>query len=128
MKSFVSRIHAKTALAVSIASIAAFAAHFPSHASDQSATLTQVQGDVKIFTNPGKTAQGPAPHALYEGQYYSVRDAAPGEKIDKGNIVRAAPGARARVVYENGDQIRSGQARPTRFPGKVPRVARAPLK
>jgi hypothetical protein len=51
-------------------------------ANQQTATLTQVQGDVKIFTNPGKAAQGPAPHALYEGLYYSVRDAQPGEKID----------------------------------------------
>jgi hypothetical protein len=74
-------------------------------ASDQVGTLAQVEGDVKIFSHPGKKVQGPPPHALYEGEYYSVRDAKSGDKVENGNIVRTTPGAKARVIYDNGDQL-----------------------
>jgi hypothetical protein len=77
-------------------------------ASEQVGTLTQVDGAVKLFTHPGKSVQGPAPHALFENEYYSVRDAKMGDRVEKGNILRTAPGAKARVVYDNGDQFNVG--------------------
>ena len=74
------------------------------------ATITKLDGEVQIFSNPGKTIQGPAPHALFEGEYFSVRNAKIGDKIDKGNIVRTAPSGQSKVVYENGDQVHVGPA------------------
>ena len=80
-------------------------------ANDQVGTLTQVQGEVKLFFNPGKVlgaaVQG-APHVLFEGVYYSVKDAVAGSSVEKGNILRTAVGAKARVVYPNGDQFNVG--------------------
>ena len=88
--------------------VIAFMLSLSAAASQQAGTLTQVDGTVKIFTNPGKTVQGPPPHALFEGEYYSVKDASMGDRVEKGNIVRTAPGSKARVVFENGDQINVG--------------------
>jgi hypothetical protein len=79
-------------------------------AGEQVGTLTQVQGEVKVFSHPGKEIQGPAPHALFEGTHYSVQDATVGAKIENGNILRTMPGARARVVFDNGDQYNVGSA------------------
>lgn len=77
---------------------------------NQVGTITQTDGQVKLFTNPGKAMGGPAPHALYEGEYYSVQDAQVGMKIERGNVLRTAPGAKARVVFDNGDQFNVGPA------------------
>lgn len=71
----------------------------------QVGTVTQIQGDVKLFTHPGKSVEGPPPHALYKGLYYSVQDAHIGDRLEKGYILRTMPGAKARVIYDNGDQI-----------------------
>lgn len=54
--------------------------------------------------------------ALFEGEYFIVKDAAPGDSVENGNIVRTLPGARARLVYPNGDQIMVG-------PGSAYRVS-----
>jgi hypothetical protein len=84
------------------------------YAGDQVGMLTQIDGAVKIFSHPSKTLQKKddhgKPHALFEGEYFQVSDAKIGDKVDKGNIVRTAPGAKARVVYPNGDQINVGPA------------------
>ena len=77
-------------------------------ANDQVGTLTQVQGEVKLFFSPGNEMKGPSPHALFEGTYYSVKDAVAGSSVQKGNILRTAVGAKARVVYPNGDQFNVG--------------------
>jgi hypothetical protein len=81
-------------------------------AGDQVGTVTQIEGTVKIFSHPSKTLTNEAggPHALFEGEYFQVQDAKIGDSVDKGNIVRTAPGAKARVVYSNGDQINVGPA------------------
>ena len=55
-------------------------------ANDQVGTLTQVQGEVKLFFSPGNEMKGPSPHALFEGTYYSVKDAVAGSSVQKGNI------------------------------------------
>lgn len=85
-------------------------------ASEQVGTITQVDGDVKLFTHPSKKLQASAAsktggsHALYEGEYYVVESARVGSKVEQGNIVRTAPGAKGRVVFENGDQLNVGPA------------------
>jgi hypothetical protein len=90
-------------------------------ASDQVGTITQVDGDVKLFTHPSKKLQEGAAsksggsHALYEGEYYVVENAKVGARVEQGNIVRTAPGAKGRVVFENGDQLNVG-------PGSAMRV------
>ncbi|HUP58574.1 MAG TPA: FecR family protein [Bdellovibrionota bacterium] len=78
----------------------------PAFAGEQVGTLTHVHGEVKIFSHPARQApEGPPPHALFEGEHYSVKDAQVGDRVEKGNIVRTATGGRARVVFENGDQF-----------------------
>jgi hypothetical protein len=84
-------------------------------ASSQVGTLTQLQGEVKIFSNPSKTLPPEGSNegqkvsrALFEGEYYTVRDAKMGEKVENGNIVKTSPGAKTRVIFENGDQITVG--------------------
>ena len=90
-------------------------------ASEQVATLTQIQGKVTIFTHPSKTlpktlaktlppktTAESAPHALFEGDYYEVRDAHVGDTVENGNIIRTTPGSQARLIYPNGDQINLG--------------------
>ena len=77
-------------------------------ANDQVGTLTQVQGEVKIFFNPAKVIKGAPPHVLFEGVYYSIKDAVAGSQVERGNILRTAVGGKARVVYPNGDQFNVG--------------------
>jgi len=81
-------------------------------AGDQVGTLTQSEGNVRLFHHPSKTLQKEqgAPHALFEGEYYLVTNAKPGDKVEKGNIVVTAPEAKARVVFDNGDQYNVGPA------------------
>ncbi|MCM0605856.1 MAG: hypothetical protein KA715_07165 [Xanthomonadaceae bacterium] len=72
------------------------------------ATVVSIVGDVNVFSFPSKIPEGSSPRAHNEGEYYSVHDAKIGEKVGKGNIVRANPGAKAKVVYDNGDQFKVG--------------------
>jgi hypothetical protein len=75
-------------------------------ASADDAVLTQIEGGgVQIFSNPSKTVDGPSPRALYEGEYYTVRDAKIGDKLSSGNVIRTSATSKARVVYANGDQM-----------------------
>lgn len=76
--------------------------------SEQVGTITLIQGPVKLFNYPSKTIQGPPPHALFENEYYSVREAAVGDPLEQGNIIRTAPGAKAKIIFENGDQYLVG--------------------
>lgn len=91
--------------------IAFFVLTLSAVAAEQTGTLTQVQGEVTIFSQPSKTlpaAEAGVTRALYEGQYFVVKPAQVGNKIEKGNIVRTAPNGKARVVYDNGDQFNVG--------------------
>ncbi|MBY0470967.1 FecR domain-containing protein [bacterium] len=78
---------------------------FNAFAAEHIATVTTLQGEVKLFTHPSKKLEGPEPHALYEGIYYSVQDAKPGQKVEKGNILRTALSGKVQVVFNNGDQF-----------------------
>jgi hypothetical protein len=83
----------------------------PALAGPQVGTLTALEGEVKLFSHPSaKDLKGPGPHAKFEGLFYSVRDAKVGDKVDRGNWIRTQPGARARVIFENGDQFMVGPA------------------
>lgn len=77
-------------------------------ASDQVGTLTQVRGEVKLFTDPSKALPKNPPRALFEGEYYTVVEAKIGDRILWGNVLRTSPGAQAKVVFDNGDQFTLG--------------------
>jgi hypothetical protein len=92
----------------------------------QVALLAQVEGKTQIFTQPSKTAhqkKNPAAGtmALYEGQYYLIQDAKTGDRVENGVIVRTLPGAKAKVLYPNGDQFYVG-------PGTAYRIEWKPKK
>jgi hypothetical protein len=71
--------------------------------------LVKKKGKVEIFSHPSTSAQGPSPRALFEGTYYTVREARLGSKLLPGNILRTAVNAQAKIVYLNGDQIHVGK-------------------
>lgn len=81
-----------------------------SHAGVQDASITKLMGSVQIFTHPSRT-----PHpkkdasdgsmALFEGEYFLVREAKVGDTLGQGNILRTKVASRARLIYDNGDQI-----------------------
>ncbi len=79
-------------------------------------TLTELEGMVQIFSHPSDMAPKEKPAkgtlALFEGKYYVVTNAKAGDPVENGNVVRTVPGAKARVVFENGDlfQVGSGTA------------------
>ncbi|MCM2323364.1 MAG: FecR family protein [Oligoflexia bacterium] len=82
-------------------------------ASEQVGTLTQAEGTVKIFTNPSKKIHSDGEkgvRALFEGEYFLVRDAKVGDQVEQGNIIRTSPGGKARVIFQNGDQYNVGPA------------------
>lgn len=72
--------------------------------------LTQLEGRVQIFTHPSKTLQKSdgVLHALFEGEYFIVKDAKIGDSVEQGNILRTTPTSKVRVIYPNGDQIHVG--------------------
>lgn len=86
------------------------AAHAHAAPQEQVAKLTHLMGSAQIFTQPSKKPHGgkkvdDGSMALYENEYYLVREAKVGDAVEQGNVVRTHPSARARVIYSNGDQI-----------------------
>jgi hypothetical protein len=81
----------------------------------QVATLVQVEGQVQIYHHPSDQIPPPEERkdgtlALFEGRYHRVAQARSGDRIEKDNVVRTLPGARARIIYDNGDQLYLGTA------------------
>ncbi|HLE01256.1 MAG TPA: FecR family protein [Bdellovibrionota bacterium] len=77
----------------------------------QVGTLTQIEGEVVVFSNPSKhlqTESDSRPHALFEGEYYYYNKAKIGDRVEQGNILRTALQSKARVVFDNGDQFNVG--------------------
>lgn len=95
-------------------------------------TLTQLEGLVQIFSHPSKTMPKEKPKdgtlALFEGEYYVVGKAKTGDSVENGNIVRTAPGAKARVVFENGDQYQIGSGTAYRVSWDAKTAERAKLQ
>ena len=81
-------------------------------ANENIATLTQLQGEAKIFFHPAKSLplKTESPRALFEGEYFEVKEAKVGDQIEKGSIFRTSPGSKARLIYPNGDQINVASA------------------
>lgn len=80
-------------------------------AGDQIGTLTQLEGDITLFSNPSKTLHkegSDKPRALFEGEYYLFEKPKVGDRVQLGNIVRTALGSKVRVVFDNGDQFNVG--------------------
>lgn len=79
---------------------------------EQVGTLAQAQGGVQLFTNPSKALPAEVKpgevRARFEGEHYVVREARPGDRLENGNILRTAPGAKAWVIFANGDQYHVG--------------------
>ncbi len=71
----------------------------------QVATVARVYGEVKVLSNPNKSIKGSPPHALYDGMYYSANKAKAGVKLEQGSIIQTGASARARLIYDNGDQV-----------------------
>jgi hypothetical protein len=73
------------------------------------ATVSNIQGDAQVYSNPSKKPiqnnGTTGTTVLYEGEYYQVSDAKVGDQIRSGNILRTRPGAHANVIFDNGDQI-----------------------
>jgi hypothetical protein len=94
-----------------LAGAIALLAAVPVQASVQVATVTQTEGTVKLLTSPTTQGfEGPPPHARFEGINYSEREVRVGDRVEQGNILRTSPGSKARVVYDNGDQLSVGSA------------------
>ncbi|MEO7165298.1 MAG: FecR family protein, partial [Bdellovibrionia bacterium] len=80
------------------------------------AVVTKLEGKVKIFTHPSNTlprtlqSNGKGTHVLYDGEYYLAEDAKIGDHVENGNILQTLPGAKAKLVYPNGDQFYVGPA------------------
>ena len=81
-------------------------------ADSQVATVSQIEGRAQIFTHPSITLPPSAEQegviALFEGEYYRVRDLKISDRIENGNVLRTFPGGKVKVIYDNGDQIYVG--------------------
>ncbi len=83
---------------------------------DYIGTVTELEGSVKIFSNPHeKLPTSPGVHVLYEGLYYDASTAKIGDTVDQKCIVRTAIRSKAGIVFANGDQIRVSPASATRM-------------
>ena len=77
------------------------------------ATITRMDGDTEIYFNPSKNPSQSKNNStgttvLFEGFYYQVKNAKPGDQIQNGNILRTRPSSHANLVFDNGDQINLG--------------------
>jgi hypothetical protein len=70
------------------------------------AIITRTEGRVQIFSEPSN--QKSTQKVFFEGKYFELKNAAIGDRIKNGSIVRTLPGSRAHLIYENGDQIQIG--------------------
>ncbi|MEK6704418.1 MAG: FecR family protein [Bdellovibrionota bacterium] len=84
---------------------------YPAIAGPQIGTITQAQGAVTLLFNPSPTLpnhkEGTS-RALFEKEYYHVRPVQPADRVERGNVISTAPNAKARVVFDNGDQFNIG--------------------
>lgn len=88
--------------------------HFTTaNAADHVATITQLQGETQLYTNPSKNPitvknKNSGTVVLFESEYFLVQEARIGDTVKNGNILRTRPGAHANVIFDNGDQIHIG--------------------
>ncbi|HLE10945.1 MAG: hypothetical protein A2504_09150 [Bdellovibrionales bacterium RIFOXYD12_FULL_39_22] len=76
---------------------------------EHAGTIVKVQGTVDVYTHPSKSPQGVSPRILYDNEYYTTIPAKLGHKVVAGDVIRTGNGAKARIVYKNGDQFNVGE-------------------
>lgn len=72
---------------------------------EHTATITKFYGKVRLFINPSKTKQGPGPFVKTGDIYYTVQKAKVGMRLKPSDRIQTGKKAKAKVVYDNGDQI-----------------------
>ena len=76
--------------------------------------VVSAEGVVELFSDPSQKIHDTVPEgsvrAKYEGMNYLARPVKPGAKLPSGAWLRTRPGARARVIFSNGDQMNVGPA------------------
>ena len=80
----------------------------PALGNENVARIIKITGDVEVFSDPAQKVAGPPPHALFQGKYYSVNKAKLGQKVQFGNIVQTGNDSKARIIFNNGDQLNVG--------------------
>ncbi|MCO4753636.1 MAG: FecR domain-containing protein [Bacteriovoracaceae bacterium] len=71
--------------------------------------IVKLQGQAQLLTNPAHKPSGSGKSILFEGVYYDLMKARLGTKVKNGNILRTGNGAKAKVVFKNGDQFLVGE-------------------
>jgi hypothetical protein len=100
-------------IAVNILALISFLLVTEAQADDHVATITQIQGEIQIYSDPSSKPKKNQSNesgkiVLFENQYFIVKNAKMGDRILNGNILRARPGSHAHVIFNNGDQIHIG--------------------
>ncbi|MEN9723129.1 MAG: FecR protein [Pseudomonadota bacterium] len=76
--------------------------------------LTFTEGVVEMFSEPRQKTHESIPEgasrAKYEGLHYIAQNVTMGSALTLGAWLRTRPGGRARVIFENGDQLQVGPA------------------
>jgi len=80
---------------------------FPSslYAESNVAVITRLFGSAKVLSSPSDSPKKGEQQVLYDGQYYAFKKAKRGLKVGNGEVIQTGKGARARLVFENGDQV-----------------------
>ena len=80
----------------------------------QDPVLTQAQGEVMILSSPQSEAHEQVSSGFirskFEGKFYLSKKATVGDRLPIEGWLRTLPGARARLIYPNGDQLNVGPA------------------
>lgn len=83
----------------------------------QYGAITSAQGLVEVFIEP-QAASTQTSKVIYEGKSYDSVKARVGVKVFPGQIVRTGNGAKAKIIFNNGDQFTIGPASAYVFPGE----------
>lgn len=73
-----------------------------------SGLISQIEGQVQIFVGKSATVDGPSPRVMFESAFYTLKEAKLGDRVLGDQIIRTAPGAKAKLVFPNGDSISLG--------------------
>ena len=68
-------------------------------------TVTRIDGQAFLLGHRSKTPNGPPPHYLHKGHYYSYKKIRLGDNFPKGNLLKTSHDGRVRLIYNYGDLI-----------------------
>jgi len=83
------------------------------------ATVTNLVGEVHLLKSPTPQATGDGIHVLFNGSYYLYYLAELGSKVELDEVVQTTAGAKARLLFDNGDQMNVGEL--TSFKLEIPK-------